>query len=122
MSTRKKVDITRWRKMMEPRYKQIDGFRTQWTKNYERMMREKIALRTHVEKKLRYGNKDPNAAARKIQTAFKSFMKDSEKREAKLSKELNNLLENYLKPKLKRERNSKNNNANSGPTKRIRHK
>lgn len=95
--------------------------------------------------KLRYGNEGPAAAkkiqesfknfmkfkkfredvaSKKIQKAYKSFMSDLEKikkrQEARLAKEANNLLENLLKQKLKRERNSKNNNANRGPSKRIR--
>lgn len=142
---RKKVDVSKWRKMMKPRYDQI-----------ERLAQEKTALRRHVDMKLRYGNEGPVAAkkiqesfknymklkmkqqekdakekdiaSRKIQKAFKSFMTDvkelKKKRDARHAKELNNLLANYLKPKpkpkLKRERNSKNNNANRGPTKRIR--
>lgn len=152
MSTRKKVDVSKWKKMMKPRYEQIEGFREQKMKNNERMAREKMALRRHVELKLLYGNKGPTAAkkiqesfknymkskmkreekeakekgiaSKKIQRAFKSFMTDvkelKKKRDARHAKELNNLLENYLKPKLKRERNSKNNNANRGPTKRMR--
>ena len=144
MSTRKKVDVSKWRKMMKPRYEQIRGFREQKMRNNERMAREKTALRRHVEMKLKYGNEGPAAAkkiqesfknymkfkkfredvaSKKIHKAFKNFMGDIEKikkrQEARLAKEANNLLKNLLKPKLKRERNSKNTNANRGPSKRV---